>query len=209
MTVLVTEVNPMDLDQILWQAWKSMDVPEGFRAEIIEGAIEMSPTGGTRHGTVNRRLYRALHDYLRGTGYGPSNDFNVIHGLKVLIPDVFVVPDDTEEIEHPEGLGVLASGVGLVVETVSPGSDARKRDHVRKRRAYAQAGIPVYVIIDDYQDGGSVTVLSGPEQVKCAYARSSRTPYGEDAVVPEGPAKGFVIGPAITGGLFGPLGQSG
>lgn len=27
------------LDEVLWQAWKAMDLPEGYRAEIIEGSI--------------------------------------------------------------------------------------------------------------------------------------------------------------------------
>ncbi|MDH6119549.1 hypothetical protein ABH930_004306 [Kitasatospora sp. GAS204A] len=199
MTALATEVITMDLDQALWQLWKSMDVPEGFRAEIIEGAIEVSPTGRLRHGKVNQRLALALHDFLRGSGYAPAQDINVIHNLKVLIPDVFVAPEDVEEIEHPEGLGALASGVGLVVETVSPGAEARQRDRVRKHRAYAQADIPVYVIIDDHDGAGAVTVLSGPDPERGAYARSVRTPYGEEAVIPEGPAEGFVIGPDITG----------
>lgn len=199
MTALATEVITMDLDQALWQAWKSMDVPEGYRAEIIEGSIEMSPTGGNRHFMVNRRVSQALYDHLRGSGFSSGQDGNIIHNLKVLIPDVLVAPDDIEEIEHPEGVGLLASGVALVVETVSPGSEARQRDLVRKHRAYAQAGIPVYVIIDDYDNGGTVTVLSGPVPSRGAYARSICTPYGEDAVVPEGPAKGFVIGPVITG----------
>lgn len=189
----------VNLDQVLWQAWKSMDVPEGFRAEIIEGTIALSPTGGTRHFTVNRRLGRALYDHLRGTGYGPAQDGDVIADLKVLIPDVFVAPDDTDEIEHPEGVGLSASGVPLVIETVSPGAEARKRDHILKHRAYAAAGIPVYVIIDDYDDGGAVTVLTEPDRERRAYASSTRVPYGKEAVIPEGPAKGFAIGPEITG----------
>ncbi|MFD9593264.1 Uma2 family endonuclease [Kitasatospora sp. NPDC059973] len=203
MTALVAEETVVDLDQALWQVWKEMDVPEGFRAEIIEGAIEMSPTGGTRHLTINRRVLLALHDQLRGTGWAPANDGNVIHGLRVMVPDVFVAPDDLEEIEHPEGLGVLASGLALVVETVSPGSRNRRRDVVLKHRAYASAGIPIYVIIDDFDEGGAVTVLTGPDIERGAYARSVRTPYGEEAFVPEGPAKGFVIGPEITGGRRG------
>ncbi|MEU6968155.1 Uma2 family endonuclease [Kitasatospora aureofaciens] len=201
MSALVVEETVVNLDQQLWQAWKSMDVPEGFRAEIIEGTITLSPTGGTRHFSVNRRLGRALYDHLRGSGYGPAQDGNVIADLKVFIPDVFVAPDDVEEIEHPEGVGVLASGVPMVVETVSPGAEARKRDHVLKRRAYARAGIPVYVVIDDYDDGGTVTVLTSPDPERGVYASSTRFPYGKEAVIPEGPAKGFVIGPEITGEL--------
>ncbi|MQS13103.1 Uma2 family endonuclease [Streptomyces kaniharaensis] len=199
MSALAAEETVVNLDQQLWQAWKSMDVPEGFRAEIIEGTITLSPTGGTRHFTINRRLGQALYEYLRGTGFAPAQDGNVIAGLKVLIPDVFVAPDDTDEIEHPEGLGLLASGIPLVVETVSPGAEARKRDHVLKHRAYAAAGIPVYVIIDDYDDGGAVTILTGPDAGRRAYASSTRVPYGQEAVIPEGPAKGFVIGPDVTG----------
>ncbi|MET9612340.1 Uma2 family endonuclease [Kitasatospora indigofera] len=199
MIALAVEETVVDLDQALWQVWKAMDVPQGFHAEIIEGSIEMSPTGGIRHFSVNRRLSHALYEHLRGSGYTSGQDGNVIHGLKVLIPDVFVAPDDLEEAEHPDGLGVLASGVALVAETVSPGN-ARTRDLVRKHRAYAMAGIPVYVIIDDFDDGGSVTVLSGPDPARGSYASSVRTPYGAEAVVPEGPAKGFVIGPDITDG---------
>ncbi len=86
-----------------------------------------------------------------------------------------------------------------MVETVSPGHKYGQRDRVLKHRAYATAGIPVYVIIDDHDDGGAVTVLSGPDLERGAYARSERTPYGEDAVIPEGPAKGFAIGVGITG----------
>ncbi len=159
----------------------------------------MSPTGGNRHLTVNRRLYRSLHEHLKGSGYGPANDGDVIHGLKVLIPRSSS-PRRPGGDRAPDGLGLLASGVSRVGETVSPGSESRKRDLVRKHRAYATAGIPVYVIIDDFDDGGSVTVLSGPDPARGGYASSVRTPYGAEAVVPEGPAKGFVIGPAITDG---------
>ncbi|MFI9156517.1 Uma2 family endonuclease [Kitasatospora aureofaciens] len=203
MSALVVEETVVNLDQQLWQAWKSMDVPEGFRAEIIEGTITLSPTGGTRHFSVNRQVLEGLYGHLRGSGWAPGNDCNIVHGLKVLIPDAFVAPRDVEEVDHPEGLGLLASGIAMVVETVSPGSEARKRDHVLKHRAYARAGIPVYVIIDDYDDGGAVTILTDPDRERRAYASSTRIPYGKEAVIPEGPAKGFVIGPEITGELRG------
>ncbi|MET9396194.1 hypothetical protein [Kitasatospora sp. NPDC002965] len=58
-------------------------------------------------------------------------------------------------------------------------------------------------IVDDFDDGGAVTVLTGPDSGRGAYACSVRTPYGEGAVIPEGPAKGFVIGPDVTGARRG------
>ncbi|WP_232107944.1 MULTISPECIES: hypothetical protein [Streptomyces] len=43
---MIPRPSPLvNLDEVLWQAWKAMELPEGYRAEIIEGAIEVSPTG--------------------------------------------------------------------------------------------------------------------------------------------------------------------
>ncbi|WP_327414508.1 hypothetical protein [Streptomyces sp. NBC_01233] len=39
---------PSDLDDVLWQAWKAMELPEGYHAEIVEGFIEESITGALR-----------------------------------------------------------------------------------------------------------------------------------------------------------------
>ncbi|MFB7911443.1 Uma2 family endonuclease [Kitasatospora sp. NPDC056076] len=200
MSALVAEVTVVDRDQVLWEMWKSSDEFEGYRVEILdEEGLTVSPTGNSRHARINRRLLAALVGHLQGSEWAPGTDCNVIHGLKVFIPDVYVTPEDDEEIEHPDGLGLLASGIPLVVETVSPGPKARTRDHLLKRCAYAAAAIPVYVIIDDYDEGGTVTILTSPDPGRGEYLSTSRIPYGKEAVIPEGPAKGFVIGPEITG----------
>lgn len=204
MTALAHEVTPVvnnpvpDLDEVLWQAWKAMDLPEGYRAEIIEGAIEVSPTGRRRHGVLINRCRRALDRHLASSDHLPYQDLNVIHGRKSWIPDLFVAPEDLDEIPDEEDLGVDASGVALVIEIVSPGSRNIERDRVRKRREYARAGIPVYVIVDDFDEDGAVLVLTAPNPKKESYEDAHRVPYGTDAVVPSGPAKGFAIGEAIT-----------
>jgi Uma2 family endonuclease len=124
----------------------------------------------------------------------------VIHGLKATIPDVFVALEDLDLAPDPEGLGVDAAGVQVVIEVVSPGVKDRKRDRVRKRRANARAGIPVDVLADDHDDEGTVTVLSDPDRRSGDYDTSHRYRYGAEAVIPEGPAKGFVIDGSITQG---------
>ena len=43
MFALALEETVVDLDQALWQVWKAMDVPQGFRAEIIEGPSRCHP----------------------------------------------------------------------------------------------------------------------------------------------------------------------
>ncbi|MFI2431255.1 Uma2 family endonuclease [Streptomyces sp. NPDC018693] len=114
-------------------------------------------------------------------------------------PDAFVAPEDLEPYPDEDGLGVEAKAVHLVVEVVSPGKRNQDRDRVRKRREYARAGIPVYVIIDDYDGQGAVTLFTQPRPDEADWDDIHRVPYGTEATIPEGPAKGFVIGAEITG----------
>ncbi|MDO0913170.1 Uma2 family endonuclease [Streptomyces sp. DT2A-34] len=192
-------MNVPNLDEVLWQAWKAMELPEGYHAEIIEGAIEVSPTGRFAHSEVVNRLRDALAIYLKDSEYGARNDTNVIHQRKAWIPDGLVAPRDAELIEDEDGLGIKASAVSVVIEVVSPGKTNQDRDRIRKRRAYACAGIPLYVLIDDYDGQGAVTLFTGPRPDKADWEDIHRVPYGTDVTIPEGPAKGFVIGEAITG----------
>ncbi|CAM5587543.1 hypothetical protein GCM10010329_47600 [Streptomyces spiroverticillatus] len=206
MTALAHEVSPTvtdhsasELDEVLWEAWKAMDLPEGYRAEIIEGSIEVSPTGRRRHLVLVNRLRRALEAHLAGSSEAPYQDGNVIHQRKSWIPDLFVAPLDLEELPDEDGLGVAAHGVSMVIEVVSPGRQNTQRDRIRKRREYARAGIPVYVLVDDFDGDGAVVLLTSPRPGEAAYTDEHRVPYGKDAVIPSGPAEGFVVGEDITG----------
>ncbi|WP_412077705.1 hypothetical protein ACLF6K_25450 [Streptomyces xanthophaeus] len=44
-------------------------------------------------------------------------------------------------------------------------------------------------------------MLTGPVPGEARYASEVRMPYGTEVIIPEGPAKGFVIGETITGAL--------
>ncbi|WP_369390234.1 Uma2 family endonuclease [Streptomyces sp. CG1] len=118
---------------------------------------------------------------------------------KAWIPDGFLAPREAEPVQDEEGFGIEASAVSMAIEVVSPGRRNQDRDHVRKRREYARAGIPVYVLIDDYDGQGAVTLFTGPRPDKADWEDIHRVPYGTEVTIPEGPAKGFVIGEAITG----------
>ncbi|WP_329365996.1 Uma2 family endonuclease [Streptomyces sp. NBC_01483] len=191
--------NGPDLDEVVWQAWKAMELPEGYRAEIIEGAIEVSPTGRYSHGQIINLLRDDLAVFLKDGDFVARNDMNVIHEGSAWVPDLFIVPRDTDRYVTADGLGVTAAAVRLVIEVASPGKRSQDRDRVKKRREYARAGIPVYVIIDDHDTQGTVTVLTQPQPEKADWVGVHRVPYGTDVTIPEGPAKGFVIGEAITG----------
>lgn len=139
----------------------------------------MSPTGGGgshRHGKTMNRLRDALHDSLPSRTYALVNDLNVVHERKVWIPDLFVAPRDDEEHITEDGLGIDASAVEMIFEIVSPGRHGTPRDRVRKRRGYARAGIPIYVLIDDYDGHGTVSVLTAPSPGEGVYAAETRVP---------------------------------
>ncbi|CAL9369778.1 hypothetical protein SUDANB171_00836 [Streptomyces sp. enrichment culture] len=196
--VPTTEPPEASLAEALWQAWISLELPEGYRAEIIEESIEVSPTGRFRHAAVSNRLRRALEDCLP-TPHVVYTDVNVIHDLQVFIPDLLIAPEDDKAELTADGLGLDVSCVELVVEVVSPGRASTVRDRERKRAAYARAGIPVYVLIDDHDIHGTVSILTSPSPTEAVYQASTRVPYGKEAAIPEGAAKGFVITEAITG----------
>ncbi|MDV7218282.1 Uma2 family endonuclease [Streptomyces prunicolor] len=191
-------MNP-ELDKVVWQAWKAMELPEGYRAEIIEGVIEVSPTGRLAHARVANRLRSALEVFLRDSERGAWNSMHVIHAHRAWIPDGFVARRDVEPADVEEDLGIKASAVQVVAEVVSPGKTNQDRDRIRKRREYARAGIPMYVLIDDYDGQGAVTLFTGPRPDKADWEDIHRVPYGTEVEIPDGPAKGFVIGEAITG----------
>ncbi|MFD8326888.1 Uma2 family endonuclease [Streptomyces lydicus] len=178
---------------------ESHETPRGLHAEIIEGSIEVSPTDRYSHGQITNLLRDKLVVFLADREYVARQDMNVVHERKVWIPDLFVTLADADGHMTEDGIGVAASAVPLIVEVVSPGHDDKLRDRVRKRRAHARASIPVYVIIDDYDDHGHVTVLTSPSPEEANYGDSMRRPYGTDITIPEGPVKGFVIGEEITG----------
>ncbi|MFF4520280.1 Uma2 family endonuclease [Streptomyces bluensis] len=187
------------LDEVVWEVWKAIELPEGYRAEIIEGAIEVSPIGRLAHARVVNRLRAALLRFLGEGQYASYQGMNVIHQRRGWIPDVIVAPEDLESHADEDGLGVDAAAAHVVFEVVSPGKRNQERDRVRKLREYARAGIPVYVIIDDYHAGGTVTVLTEPRTEDADWVGLHRVPYGTEVIIPEGPAKGFAITEAITG----------
>jgi len=191
--------NGPGLDEVVWQAWKAMELPEGYHAEIIEGAIEVSPTGRLSHARIANRLRNALVRFLEDGEYAAYQDTNVIFRRRGWIPDLFVAPEDLEPYADEDGLGVDAAAVRLVVEVVSPGKRNQDRDQIKKRHEYARAGIPVYVIIDEYDGEGTVTILTEPRPDKADWVGVVRVPFGADAPVSKGPAKGFAITEAITG----------
>ncbi len=150
MSELVTTVRPRATEADLLQTPN-----DGFKYELVDGEIRMSP-GGARHGQVGVRLSAALHAFVSGRHLGhvfeSSTGFR-LPGGNVRSPDVcFVQAARFENDRVPEGFPDLAPD--LVVEVVSPGDSPR---HVLdKVGEYLQAGTRLVWVIDPKRERAAV-----------------------------------------------------
>ncbi|MFF4652314.1 Uma2 family endonuclease [Streptomyces sp. NPDC001380] len=136
----VTAGHGGDGDDLL-AAFLALDTPEGFRAELVEGEIVVTPPPDGDHETVIGRIVRQVYRS------SPEDiDFAPNKGLS--LPAGRFIPDGTFARR-----GAFAGrpswaepdGVLLVLEVTSTRPE---RDRDAKRRGYAAAGIPLYLLVD-------------------------------------------------------------
>ncbi|MGW5692332.1 Uma2 family endonuclease [Streptomyces asiaticus] len=150
---------------------------EGTRWEFLNGKIGVTPRPDGGHGRIIQWLARIciqahpelwLHD----------------QGLKVeTYRNGHARPDGT--LAHSDAFvgqeeWANADPVLMVVEVTSYDSDTDRRDRVEKPRAYAETGIPVYLLVD--REAGEVTVFSEPDGVR--YESTKTVPFGKPLTLP-------------------------
>ncbi|MEU5851953.1 Uma2 family endonuclease [Saccharopolyspora shandongensis] len=165
----------------LFEVWESLDLPnKGWRAEIIEGRIVMTPPPGNEHNLIASRVHRALARAI-------AEDWQIFQtaavdtgfGNNLYVPDLVVIPQD-QVIAH--GAYLDASNALLVVEITSASN--ADVDRTTKLRGYAHAGIPLYLLIDRFaKDQPAVTLHSRPSNDR--YWDQRRVPFGEPISIPE------------------------
>lgn len=152
-------------------------VPDGYRVEIIDGSLSVSPTPQVRHA----RIVRMLETTLRPALPADTEDFqNVTVEISATgeryIPDLIVLPASAT----PDDDWLLsAEACLLAVEVTSPTNPAT--DRVQKPHGYAKAGVPLYLLVDAVER--TVTLFSEPSNG--VYAAHATVPYGSKIRIPE------------------------
>jgi Uma2 family endonuclease len=119
--------------------------PHGHRYEISPGgALSVMPPPDSEHAAIASRLLV----WLAMAGW-PAEQVLQAVGIRIPGPDGDGgrIPDLTLWSKpQPRGVWLTLGDLLLVIEIVSPGSEAN--DEMVKRREYARAGIPRYWLVD-------------------------------------------------------------
>ncbi|MFD9958125.1 Uma2 family endonuclease [Amycolatopsis sp. NPDC058986] len=167
----------------LLRTWRELDVPEGWRAEIIEGGIVvMTPPPGRGHNLIADVLHPAVKTAVpREWAVLQTLGVSVPGLCRIYEPDLVVVPRAVVSA-GADSEPVPAEEAKLAVEIVSKNN--ARTDRVEKLRAYAVAGIPLYLLIDRFADEGPwVTLFSKP--VDGHYRHTDGVPFGGKITIPE------------------------
>ncbi|NJQ02265.1 Uma2 family endonuclease [Streptomyces zingiberis] len=150
MTIELTDrIEMADSDELsldeMFELLEQMPVPEGYRVEIVEGAIQMSPQRDA-HWEIIRRIVRTLEDrFGLDVKVKSGVRFDFPGGLNGFAPDVVKLADEARQ----DGNRRWDHGdIEFVAEIVSRAT--RENDYVRKKRVHARAGVPVHLIADPY-----------------------------------------------------------
>ncbi|MDT0377965.1 Uma2 family endonuclease [Streptomyces sp. DSM 42041] len=156
----------------------STAAPEGWRVELIEGEIHVTPPANGEHEEIVSELTGQVRDQRRKLGRYTGLGLNV-PGASVtgkVIPDLVVAPKgafvDQEEYHDPAPV--------LLVGEVTSTSTAEK-DRAGKLRGYAAAGVPLYLLVD--RQAGTVRVYSEPLDGR--YTHLEETAFAKTLTLPE------------------------
>ncbi|MDT0309749.1 Uma2 family endonuclease [Streptomyces sp. DSM 44917] len=183
MTVMAAETPlPVQEDDLLEEAFRALETPEGLQAELIEGDVVVTPPPSGDHEKHISRLVKLVLKHS-----STAMDFSGHKGLLLPraggCPRNYVIPDATFV---PEELDAFAAAppwmapddVTMVAEVTSSHPET---DRLVKRRCYAQAAIPLYLLLDREQS--LATLYSQPKAAD--YKGVIAVSYGRPLPLPE------------------------
>jgi len=151
----------------------------GVRLEYINGHVGVKPVPDGVHNEIVAWLQRHFMLLLPRLWLYSSNELKVeAYRTGRAVPDATLARPGSflgEPVwKNPEA-------VLLAVEVTSFDSDTHRRDRVEKPAAYAETGIPVYLLVD--RENHQCVVYSAP--IDGVYSSSVAVPFGDPVELPE------------------------
>ncbi|WP_415949733.1 Uma2 family endonuclease [Streptomyces sp. KLOTTS4A1] len=173
---VVVKHGPIDVDDFEELARKA---PETVTLELIDGKLRVKPVPDLLHGAIVMWLMRQCMQQRPELALYPEQGLHVkTYRAGRARADGALAPLDL--FVGQEGEWGSTEGVLMIVEVTSHDSDTDRRDRIEKRRAYAESGIPVYLLID--RDADSLVVFSEPRDGK--YQKHPKYAYGATVRLP-------------------------
>ncbi|MBL3668323.1 Uma2 family endonuclease [Streptomyces sp. M2CJ-2] len=169
-------------EQLLLDWFVVLDPPEGFRAELIEGELVLTPLPDGSHAHCLSLIASQMYTRSR-----TAMDFSGNKGLKLkgaaACPQDHVIPDGTlapteRRLYRGADPWMPCEGVALVVEVTWTKPEI---DRETKPRCYARGGIPLYLLVD--REATAITLFSTPEGG--TYRKQSTRPLGKPLPLPD------------------------
>lgn len=201
------QIGPADIGRKLTlDEFREAEEAPGYLYELVRGVLDVTEIPPDSHGQIVDNLHEMLSAY---RGRNPGIILRIGHGsdIRLIIPIL-------ESDRHPD-LGVVfhddprdergRSRPSLVVEVVSPGKRARKRDYEEKLEEYLAFGVREYWIVDPEHE--RITVFM--RQTLAETATWSANVFEGDLTIVSGVLPGFEgtvdrvwehIGPETEGG---------
>ncbi|MEU8763130.1 Uma2 family endonuclease [Streptomyces sp. NPDC048659] len=172
---------PLTQEEILLEGFLALDTPEGFRAELIEGEIVVTPPpDGDHEKYISRITRQVIRRALTDMDVSGNKGLRLLNGAGLprdhVIPDVTFAPVALDLFGGAEPW-MPSDGVSMVLEVTST---RPHKDREAKRRGYARAAIPLYLLVD--RDTSTVTLFSEPEDGE--YVHRALIPFGKPLALP-------------------------
>ena len=119
--------------------------PDGYRYELIQGVMQLTPSPREEHARPHRRILTDMELFLRAH----PNLGEVFFEFSVFLPDGNVFEPDIVFVSAAQA-GIVTGHIhgvpDLIVEVLSPST--RERDRGVKADAYLQCGVKEYWLVD-------------------------------------------------------------
>ncbi|MFB4296002.1 Uma2 family endonuclease [Actinomadura sp. NTSP31] len=182
MTTMVHE--PETQEDILLNDFLSLDPPEGYRAELIDGEIVVTPPPVGDHELCIAEIAWQIARHCSTKFHNAGHKGLVIpsggrHPKSHVIPDATFAPASLGLFRGaPSWMPVEPDGVAMVVEVTSSRPEL---DREAKRHGYARANIPLYLLVD--REAEKVILFSDTDGKD--YRQTNSVPFGKGLALPE------------------------
>ncbi|KUL55190.1 restriction endonuclease [Streptomyces sp. NRRL F-4489] len=183
MAAVIAE-RPHQADERGWnealRTWEQTDAPEGCKVEIIEGIVTVAPPPESDHNDTADELQRLLYTVIpRDWGIYQTQGLTVPGRQGLYIPDLAVIP---KKLLPRPGERRTADAAELIAEITS--RSTANHDRVEKLHGYADAGVPLYLLLDPWHSGRPTATLYG-QPAGGLYRVLDTVKYGDPLHLPQ------------------------